>query len=200
MEVRSYLRRLRRWQTLAAAVVTALLALVGTVVGAVITSSSHDDDSAGPRAGTPPMGRESTPPLSLGITSVTERAVGPGAREYEFVGRVAGLPEHWSVYVIVENPAPELPRPVGSGPAPGPTVHSSGGRWLVSPSATVDKAGRWEVRWRVERLPLKVTWRAAVFDNGCDREKACSATPASPPSLVDEGPAAGGVRATATFR
>ncbi|MER5785084.1 hypothetical protein ABT104_25730 [Streptomyces mobaraensis] len=196
MELRSYLRHLRRWQTLAAAVVTAVLALAGTVLGALITSSH--DDPAGPPAGTPSVVRESTPTLSLGITSVSERTVGTTAREYEFVGRVAGLPQHWSVYVMVENPDPGLPRPVSSGSSPGPTTHPSGGRWLVSPSATVDRTGRWVIRWRVEKLPRKVTWRAVVFDNGCEGAGACA--PTTPPSLAHDGPSARGVRATVTFR
>ncbi|MBZ4321817.1 hypothetical protein [Streptomyces huiliensis] len=199
VEIRSYLRRLRPWQTLAAAVVTAVLALIGTLI-----DSSPGGGPAEPRADASPVVRESTPALSLGIVSVTERTVGPDTREVEFVGRVSGLPEHWNVYVLVENPDPDLPRPAGPGSSPGPTARPAGGGWLVSPSAAVDKAGRWTVRWRVAGLPAEVTWRAVVFDNGCDRGGRCSAAPAPPRSsshpLADVGPAAQGVRATATYR
>ncbi|GGP85645.1 hypothetical protein GCM10010278_75060 [Streptomyces melanogenes] len=216
--IRNRLSRLHRWQTLVAAVV----ALLGAVIVALIgNASDHTSANAGrstappPVEGPPSNSTDSVHQLSLSFTSWTETTVHPPAKEFDFVGQVTGLPMRWDVYVVAK-----IASPAQAAQQRGGSASRSPGSWMVSPKATRAQDGRWHVRWRIDNPPSKVTWVAVVFDDtpapGTDSGNApiesapptdtSRPTPSSPASrpttpldnLRHWGPTALGVRATAS--
>lgn len=187
----SNLGRLYRWQTL----VAALVALVGAIAAALIAApggggppkpeptgspSSVDHSSS---SGGKPIAPEM---LSLSFTSWTEKSSAPPAKEFDFFGRVTGLPRLWGLYVVAANPDAGGPQPsaVSSSTAQksswlraAPAPES----WLVSPMAEVGEGGQWHVHWHMDSPPEQAKWIAVVFDNGHEDDGRSTTPPTGGP-------------------
>lgn len=196
----------RKWQTVIAATIGGVAAILAAVLPIVLSGSSTSGSPtptpsiSGSHTPTSPASASPTPgPASPGPASSPTIAISTMSRDgsrYSFVGTSTGLdPKTMLVFVMAQSP----------------TLTVDGGRWLVSPAATVQANGSWAVTWNVPRLPVRVKWVAVIYQNSqgnCAPEATCAPPPGSGASgpgpaqasaaLSIEGPQVGLAQATFT--
>lgn len=178
-------RRLERWQVLLAAIVAGLATLVTALVSLLgggprgVTAQPPLAAASSPSAGT------EAPRVSVAITGLHEQPFPPPpGRSYTWSGTVRNEPRNSSILVIAKRLGVQATGPAGKGSQ----------SWLVSPGATISKAGSWTVTWVIPKPPSAVQWIAVVWTS---LQPPCAS--AGCPSLRDAGPKAFGVLATAIY-
>jgi hypothetical protein len=131
-------------------------------------------------------------PPSISISSLNEKPLASGGKEYTFTGRSMNVPSGDYVFVVDEDPnAPQADL--------GQYVHGTGPQtWIVSPLTEVDKSGAWSVTWDLSKPPPEEHWIALVYDSSCPGPGPCAGNPY--PGLFALGGHAPGVIATAAAK
>jgi hypothetical protein len=153
-----------RWSTVVVPLAVALLALVGVIAGAIISSRGGGGASTSTTTSlaisAAPGSPNETPKVEL-LGFAIQNVPPPPTVELLFSGNVAGLASDDQILVLGK-----LPEPTGSSVnAPddaGASTVKSPARYGTSPAAVRETSGAWHVRWRVQSATEYTSYTAVV--------------------------------------
>jgi hypothetical protein len=167
--------RLKRWQTILAA----LIGAAASIVVAIIETS-----------GSATVASFAGPPR-ISITSFAERSIAHGGEEFTFTGVAENVSDADYIFVVATSPSKKALTADSNGNYPV-------GPWLVSPAASTNAVGKWSITWDMPVPPKKATWTAIIVNDSCNAPPGQNCA-GNPYAIAAGGPTNSGVVAKAVW-